>query len=43
MSTVLGVLVAVYGGSIAIIAGGGLVWLVSSRMRGETAKNLETD
>ena len=43
MSTLLGVLAAIYGGSIAIIVAGGAVWLISARLRGATAEKVETD
>ena len=33
MSALLGVVAAVYGGSLVIVAGGGLLWLVSGRFR----------
>ncbi len=43
MSTLLGVLAAVYGGSMLIIAGGSLVWVFSSRFGRTAGENLETD
>jgi len=33
MSALLGVVAAVYGSSLVIVAGGGLLWLVSGRFR----------
>jgi hypothetical protein len=33
MSALLGVVAAVYGSSVMVVAGGGLLWLVSPRFR----------
>ena len=33
MSALLGVIAAIYGGSIVIVAGGGLIWALAPRFR----------
>lgn len=41
MSTLLGVLAMIYGGSVIIALGGGVVWMMSSGSRDVTGENPE--
>jgi hypothetical protein len=42
MSALLGLVAAIYGGSLLVVAGGGLLWAVSPRFRRELVDDTQS-